>query len=166
MTTTTVDAREFAKGVPYSEITRFVAVTNPALVAAMERASQEFYQHEDTLERYAAARYDPVHVWVMGERRAPGLEDAGKADSGAEMLGIGGDGETFPALSRMSAPGGKDAMRLKDAASSSFDCFHIDLKEQPDGTVSSIELQRTVYLCGSGAEQEQLAFGDPGSGAG
>ncbi len=32
-------------------------------------------------------------------------------------------------LGRMSEAGGKDAMRLKDAASSSFDCFNIDLKE-------------------------------------
>ena len=61
---------------------------------------------------------------------------------------------------------GIDAMRLKDAASSSFDCFNNDLKERRDDTFSSIDLQRTVYLCGSGAEQEQLAFGDPGSGAG
>jgi hypothetical protein len=66
----------------------------------------------------------------------------------------------------MSGVGGEDAMRLKDAASCSFDCFNIDLKEWPDDTVSSIELQRTVYSCGSGAEQEQLAFGDPVSGAG
>ncbi len=66
----------------------------------------------------------------------------------------------------MSVVGGKDAMRLKDAASCSFDCFNKDLKEQPDGTVFSIELQRTAYSCSSGAEQEQLAFGDPGSGAG
>ena len=41
----------------------------------------------------------------------------------------------------MSAYGGKDAMRLKDAASSSFDCFNIDLKERPDDTGSSIDLQ-------------------------
>ncbi len=31
-------------------------------------------------------------------------------------------------------------MRLKDAASCSFDCFNIDLKERPDDTVSSIDL--------------------------
>ncbi len=42
-------------------------------------------------------------------------------------------------------------MRLKYAASCSFDCFNIDLKERSDDTVSSIELQRTVYSCGSGA---------------
>ncbi len=60
-----------------------------------------------------------------------------------------------------SALGGKDAMRLKDAASSSFDCFHIDLKERHDDTDSSIDLPRTLHLCGSGVEQEQLALGDP-----
>jgi hypothetical protein len=57
-------------------------------------------------------------------------------------------------------------MRPKGAVSSSFDCFNIDLKEQYDGTVSSIHLQRTDYSCGSGAEQEQLALGDAISGAG
>ncbi len=34
-----------------------------------------------------------VQVWVMGERRGPGVEDAGKADPGAEMLGVCGDGD-------------------------------------------------------------------------
>ncbi len=53
MTATTTIAPDLTKGVPYSEITRFVAVTNPALVAAMERASQEFYQHEDTWQEEA-----------------------------------------------------------------------------------------------------------------
>ena len=51
-------------------------------------------------------------------------------------------------------------MRLKDAASCSFDCFDIDPKERPDDPVSSIELQRTVHSWGPGAEQERLAFGD------
>ncbi len=36
-------------------------------------------------------------------------------------------------------------MRPKDAVSSSFDCFTIDLKEHYDGTVSSLHLQRTDY---------------------
>ena len=43
-------------------------------------------------------------------------------------------------------------MRLKDAASCSFDCFNIDLKERPDDTVSSIELQRTVHAYPVGAD--------------
>ncbi len=46
---------DLAKGVPYSEITRFVAVANPALVAAMERASEEFYWH-DTIWQEEVAR--------------------------------------------------------------------------------------------------------------
>ena len=56
--------------------------------------------------------------------------------------------------------GRRDAMRLKDAASCSFDGFHIDLKERPDDPVSSIDLQRTVRSWGSGAEPERLALGD------
>jgi hypothetical protein len=57
-------------------------------------------------------------------------------------------------------------MRPKDAASCSFTSFNIDLKERPDDTDSSIDLQRTIYLCVSGVEQEQLALGDPVAGAG
>ncbi len=64
------------------------------------------------------------------------------SDFGLSQLNDAQRGE----VTRMSAFGGRDAMRLKDAASSSFDYFHIDLKERPDDTVSSIELQRTVYL--------------------
>ena len=40
-----------------------------------------------------AARHDHVHVRMMGHRRAPGVEHGGDADAGAEMLGIGGDGQ-------------------------------------------------------------------------
>jgi hypothetical protein len=36
-------------------------------------------------------------------------------------------------------------MRLKDAASCSFDCFNIDLKERPDGTVSSTSNEQSIY---------------------
>jgi len=36
-------------------------------------------------------------------------------------------------------------MRPKDLASSSFDCFNIDLKERHDETVSSIDLEPTDY---------------------
>ena len=41
----------------------------------------------------AAAGYDHVDVGVVCHRRAPGMEHGGDADLGAEMLGIGGDGE-------------------------------------------------------------------------
>ncbi len=48
----------------------------------------------------------------------------------------------------------------------SFDCFNIDVKERPDDTVSSIDLQRTVHLCGPRAEQEAilLTCSSPASG--
>ena len=45
------------------------------------------------IERDAAARHDHVHVRMMGHRRAPGVQHGGDADAGAEVLGIGGDGE-------------------------------------------------------------------------
>ena len=39
----------------------------------------------------AAAGHDHVHVWVMGERRTPAMENGEDADAGSEMLGIGGN---------------------------------------------------------------------------
>ena len=45
------------------------------------------------VERDAATGNDAVEVGVMGQRRAPGVEHRGEADAGAEMLGIGGDGD-------------------------------------------------------------------------
>jgi len=41
--------------------------------------------------RDAAARHDHVDVRVMGHGRAPGMENRGDADAGAEVLGIGRD---------------------------------------------------------------------------
>jgi hypothetical protein len=46
-----------------------------------------------TIERDAAAWNDHVHVRMVVERRAPGVEDGQEADASAEMLGIGCDGE-------------------------------------------------------------------------
>lgn len=43
--------------------------------------------------RDAAARHDHVHMRMMGERRAPGMQHGGDADAGPEMLGVGGDGD-------------------------------------------------------------------------
>ena len=45
------------------------------------------------VEGDAAARHDHVHVRMMGEGRSPGVEHGGDADPGAEMLGIGRDGD-------------------------------------------------------------------------
>jgi hypothetical protein len=44
-----------------------------------------------------------MDVRVMGERGAPGMKYSGEADPGAEMLGVGGDGESVSAaaLNRM-----------------------------------------------------------------
>src|SRR6266446_2089239 len=43
------------------------------------------------IARNPAARHDHVHVRVMGQCRAPGVQHGGNADSGAEMFGIGCD---------------------------------------------------------------------------
>ena len=42
--------------------------------------------------RQAAAGNDDVDMRMMGQRRAPGVQDGGEADARAQMLGIGGDG--------------------------------------------------------------------------
>ncbi len=47
MTSTTIATPKFAEGVPYSESTRLVAAAHPGLIEAMEKASEEFYRHED-----------------------------------------------------------------------------------------------------------------------
>ena len=45
------------------------------------------------VQRDAAGGNDEVQVRVVGERRAPGVEHPGEANAGAEMLGVGGDGD-------------------------------------------------------------------------
>ena len=40
----------------------------------------------------ATARNDAVHMRMVRQRRAPGVQDQGHADLRAEMLGVGGDG--------------------------------------------------------------------------
>ncbi|MBV8920630.1 MAG: phage integrase N-terminal SAM-like domain-containing protein [Bradyrhizobium sp.] len=45
------------------------------------------------VEREPATRHDHVHVRMMGERRAPGVQHGRDTDPCAEALGISGDGE-------------------------------------------------------------------------
>ena len=49
--------------------------------------------HRDPVGREPSAGHDHVHVRMMGEGRAPGVQHGGDADPGAEAPGIGGDGE-------------------------------------------------------------------------
>ena len=42
--------------------------------------------------RQAATRDDAMHMRVMGQRRAPGVQDQGQPDAGTQMPRIGGDG--------------------------------------------------------------------------
>ena len=69
-------------------------------------AAEETRQHVDVHEEAGAggdpsravegepsAGHDHMHVRMMGERRAPGVQHCGDADPGAEALGIGGDGD-------------------------------------------------------------------------
>ena len=66
-----------------------------------EQAREDAHREEEaslagdparSVRRQATAGNDDVDMGVMGERRAPGVEDGGEADAGAEMLRVGGDG--------------------------------------------------------------------------
>ena len=46
-----------------------------------------------SVEREPSTGHDHMHVRMMGEGRAPGVQHGGDADPGAEAPGIGGDGE-------------------------------------------------------------------------
>ena len=46
-----------------------------------------------SIRRQAATRHDHVHMRVVGERRAPGVQHRHEANASAEMLGISGDRE-------------------------------------------------------------------------
>ena len=43
--------------------------------------------------REPAAGHDHVHVRMVRHGRAPGVQHRGDADAGAQVLGVGGDGE-------------------------------------------------------------------------
>ena len=68
---------------------------------AAEQARQHAHGQEEAglagdparpVRRQAAAGNDDVDMRMMGQRRAPGVEDGGQADARAQMLRIGGDG--------------------------------------------------------------------------
>src|SRR6266852_456455 len=67
-----------------------------------EQAREHAYGEEEAgpagdpalaIKRDAAARHNHVDMRMVGERRAPGVEDGEDADAGAEVFGIGRDGD-------------------------------------------------------------------------
>ena len=69
---------------------------------AAEQAREDAHGQEEAglaggparpIRRHAATGNDDVDVRMMGERRAPGVEDGGQADARAQMLRVGGDRE-------------------------------------------------------------------------
>ncbi len=67
---------------------------------AAEQAREHAHRQEEAglagdparpVRRQAAAWDDDVDMRVMGQRRAPGMEDGGEADARAQMLRVGGD---------------------------------------------------------------------------
>ncbi len=68
--------------------------------AAPEQAREHAHRQEEPrlaadppigIERQAAARHDAVHMRMVGEGGAPGVQHQGHTDAGAQVLGIGGD---------------------------------------------------------------------------
>ena len=52
----TTDSSPLSEGVSYSDLTRLVAETNPALIKAMEKASEEFYRNDAIWQEEVARR--------------------------------------------------------------------------------------------------------------
>ena len=81
---------------------RRVGVGEPGQEEPPEQAGEHPHRQQEAgsaayparaVERDPAARHDHVEMRVVGHRRAPGVEHGGGADAGAEVPGIGGDGE-------------------------------------------------------------------------
>ena len=99
------------EGLRISQAVEIAKERQPACRVGLDKAGQEeppeqAGQHPDRqqkagptgdpacpVERDPAARHDHVDVRMVGHRRAPGVQHRGGADPGAEVLGIGGDGE-------------------------------------------------------------------------
>ncbi len=54
--TITTDSSPLSEGVSYSDLTRLVAEKNPALIEAMEKASEEFYRNDAIWQEEVARR--------------------------------------------------------------------------------------------------------------
>ena len=52
----TTDSSPLGEGVSYSDLKRLVAETNPALIEAMEKASEEFYRNDAIWQEEVARR--------------------------------------------------------------------------------------------------------------
>ena len=91
--TTTVDTPALAKRVPRSQMTRLVAEAYPALIAALEKASEEYYRHEanwqEEVERQQRAGDMPERELESPHARA--LREAAKAvtDAFDELVASG-----------------------------------------------------------------------------
>ena len=94
MTTTTVDAPALAARIPYSERTRLVAEAHPALIEALEKASQEYYRHEDTwqaeAERHQRNAGMPRRRLESPHGRALREAAAAVVEKSRELLAAGG----------------------------------------------------------------------------
>lgn len=83
------------------QLTGPVQIPQPVQKQASEQPRQNPHMQEETgaagdpagaVGRQSAARDDHVDVGMMGQRRAPAVQHAGHADTGAKAFGVGGDG--------------------------------------------------------------------------
>ena len=82
--TTATAAPALAEGVPFSERTRFVLETHPALIEALEKASQEFYLHDPAWQEKCSR-----HQLNHGMPRRPVESRYGKALNEASAAVVG-----------------------------------------------------------------------------
>ena len=84
------------------ELTGIVQRQQPGEEQAAEECTQHSHRKEESraggypslpVQRDAASRHDHVDVRMVGHGRTPGVKHGGDADPGAEMPGIGGDGQ-------------------------------------------------------------------------
>jgi hypothetical protein len=99
------------EGLPVTQAIEFAEERQPAGCMGIgeprqeeppEQAGQDAHRHQEAgsashpacaVERDPAARDDHVQMRMVGHRRAPGVEHGSGTDAGAEVLGIGRDGE-------------------------------------------------------------------------
>ena len=92
------------RGVLAEELQRPAAMQRVELLeeAPAEQAREHAHRQEEAgpagdpalaVRRQPAAGHDPVHVRVMRQRRAPGVQHQCCADACAQVLRIGGDGQ-------------------------------------------------------------------------
>ena len=84
------------------ELAAVVQGAQPGQDQAPEQGTEDAHRQQEcgargdparAIARDTSAGYDHMDMGMMGQRRAPAVQDGGDADMGAQMLWIGGDGQ-------------------------------------------------------------------------